>query len=132
MGACYHPDARFSDPVFPVLDAAGARAMWRMLLTSGTDLRVTFTISSEDERGGMVRWEAWYTFSRTQRPVHNVITSTFRLKDGHILVQQDRFDFWRWSRQALGTTGLLLGWSPMVRNKVRAAAAAGLRKAVQG
>jgi len=132
MGACYHPDARFSDPVFPALDAAGARAMWRMLLTSGTDLRVAFTIISEDERSGMVRWEAWYTFSRTQRPVHNVITSTFSLKDGLILVQRDRFDFWRWSRQALGTSGLLLGWSPMVRNKVRAAAARGLRKAMQG
>ena len=130
MAACYHRDARFSDPVFPVLDATGAGAMWKMLLTSGTDLRIIYTIISANESSGSVRWEAWYTFSRTKRPVHNIITSTFTLKDGLILVQQDRFDFWRWSRQALGITGLLLGWSPMVRNKVRAAAAAGLRKAM--
>lgn len=130
MGECYHADARFSDPVFPALDAIGAGAMWKMLLTSGTDLRIIYTIISANESGGLVRWEAWYTFSRTKRPVHNIITSTFTLKDGLILVQQDKFDFWRWSRQALGITGLLLGWSPMVRNKVRAAAAAGLRKAM--
>ncbi|MBX2971716.1 MAG: nuclear transport factor 2 family protein [Flavobacteriales bacterium] len=130
MGACYHEEARFSDPVFPGLDAKGARAMWRMLLTSGTDLRITYKILEENATGGKVRWEAWYTFSRTGRPVHNIITSTFSLKDGLILVQQDRFNLWKWSRQALGTTGLLLGWSPIVRGKVRSAAAAGLKKAM--
>ncbi|MBV6405223.1 MAG: nuclear transport factor 2 family protein [Flavobacteriales bacterium] len=128
MGALYHPQARFSDPVFPDLDAAPVRAMWRMLLTSGTDLRVAFTIISEDERSGLVRWEAWYTFSRTQRPVHNVITSTFMLKDGLILVQRDKFDFWRWSRQALGPTGLALGWTGLLRDRVRRQAAAALRR----
>ncbi|MDB5894551.1 MAG: snoaL-like protein, partial [Rhodoferax sp.] len=33
-----------------------------------------------------------------------------------------------WSRQALGAPGMLLGWTPMLRNKVRAQAAANLRK----
>lgn len=129
MGACYADAAHFRDPVFPHLDAAGARAMWKMLLTSGTDLRITFTITEATATRGRCRWEAWYTFSRTGRPVHNVITSTFRLQDDRIVEQRDRFSFWRWSRQALGISGLLLGWSPIVRNKVRAAAAAGLRKA---
>ena len=132
MGACYHADARFSDPVFPALDAIGVRAMWKMLLPSGTDLRIAYRVIHDDGRVGEVRWEAWYTFSRTKRPVHNVITSAFTLKDGLIWVQQDQFDFWRWNRQALGPTGLLLGWSPWVRNKVRAAAAMGLRKAMEG
>ena len=35
-------------------------------------------------------------------------------------------NFWRWSRQALGPIGMLLGWSPMVRGKVRAQAARAL------
>ncbi len=129
MGGCYHPSARFSDPVFPDLDAAGARAMWRMLLTSGSPLRITHEILEQDGTQATVRWQAWYTFSRTKRPVHNVITSHFTLKDGLILTQRDRFDFWRWSRQALGLGGLLLGWTPLVRNKVRAIAASNLRKA---
>jgi len=132
MGSCYHNAARFSDPVFPDLDAKGVRAMWKMLLSSGRELRVTFNVLEENATGGRCRWEAFYTFSKSGRPVHNIITSTFTLKDGLIVRQQDVFDFWRWSRQALGTSGLLLGWSPVVRNKVRAFAAEGLHKAMSG
>ena len=46
--------------------------------------------------------------------------------DGLILTHRDRFDFWAWSRQALGTPGLLLGWSGFLRDKVRAQAAKNL------
>ena len=49
--------------------------------------------------------------------------AAFRFRDGLIVEHRDRFDFWRWSRQALGAPGLLLGWTPMLRNKVRAQAA---------
>ena len=38
----------------------------------------------------------------------------------------DEFSFWKWSRQALGTKGLLLGWTPFVRRTVRTKARAGL------
>ena len=31
MAACYHPQASFSDPVFPDLRGAEPGAMWRML-----------------------------------------------------------------------------------------------------
>ncbi len=130
MGACYADDARFSDPVFPDLDAAGVRGMWKMLLTSGTDLRVTFKVVEESAQRGVCEWEAFYTFSRTGRKVHNIIRSEFELRDGLIVRQRDRFDFWRWSRQALGLSGVLLGWSPLVRNKVRATAAAALRRSM--
>ena len=47
---------------------------------------------------------------------------------GLITRHTDRFDFWRWSRQALGAPGLLLGWSPFLRAKVRGQAAASLRR----
>ena len=130
MGACYADDARFSDPVFPDLDAAGVRGMWKMLLTSGTDLRVTFKVVEESAHRGVGEWEAFYTFSRTGRKVHNIIRSEFELRDGLIVRQRDQFDFWRWSRQALGMSGVLLGWSPLVRNKVRATAAAALRRSM--
>jgi len=33
-----------------------------------------------------------------------------------------------WSKQALGTTGLLLGWTPFVRNKIRRTAMENLEK----
>ncbi len=131
MGACYADDAHFSDPVFPDLDVAGARAMWKMLLTSGTDLRVTFKVLEETEKRGVCEWEAFYTFSRTGRKVHNIIRSEIELRNGLIVQQRDHFNFWRWSRQALGMSGLLLGWSPVVKNKVRGTAHAGLMKSIR-
>lgn len=36
-------------------------------------------------------------------------------------------DMWRWSRMALGAPGWLLGWSPMLVNRVRGQAARGLQ-----
>lgn len=131
MGACYADDARFSDPVFRDLDANGVRAMWRMLLTNGTDLQVSYRVEAESQTTGLCQWEAQYTFSRSGRKVHNIIRSEFELRDGLIVVQRDHFDFWRWSRQALGTTGLVMGWSPLVRNKVRATAEAALKKSMR-
>jgi ketosteroid isomerase-like protein len=131
MADCYTDGARFSDPVFPDLDAHGVRAMWKMLLTSGTDLRFTFTVVEETPTQGRCVSEVFYTFGKAGRPVHNVIHSRFELRGGSILRQQDRFDFWRWSWQALGTTGLLLGWTPLLRNKVRRVMARRLAEAMQ-
>lgn len=124
MGALYHADARFSDPVFPDLDAAGVRALWRMLLSSGTDLRVTYRVNDEPT----CAWEAVYTFRTTGRPVHNRIVSRFTFRDGLILCQRDHFNFWRWARQALGPAGLWLGWTPLLRHRVRTTAATALAR----
>ena len=49
-----------------------------------------------------------------------------RFADGLIADHVDDFDFHRWARQALGTSGLLLGWTPFLRNAVRRRARAGL------
>ncbi|KGS11492.1 ketosteroid isomerase, partial [Pseudomonas coronafaciens] len=51
----------------------------------------------------------------------------FVFRDGKICEHRDHFDMWRWSRQALGVKGLLLGWTPLVRNAVRAQALKGLK-----
>ena len=119
MAACYHADVHFTDPVFD-LHGDEARAMWRMLCERGTDLRVEASgIETNGERG-RAHWEAWYTFSATGRPVHNVIDAELTLRDGLIVRHVDRFDFWRWSRQALGVPGWLLGWSGALRGKVKA------------
>lgn len=123
MARCYDKDARFSDPVFPDLRGDEPGRMWRMLGAGAKDLRVEFRVVQADDTTGTVHWEAWYTFGRTGRRVHNVIEAEFEFEEGRILRHRDSFDFWRWSRQALGPTGLLLGWSPLVRSKVRKDAA---------
>lgn len=65
--------------------------------------------------------------------VHNIIDGQFTFTpQGLIATHRDRFDFWAWSRQALGMPGLLLGWTPFLRSKVRATAAANLQKYLAG
>lgn len=126
MIACYHPQAEFSDPVFTDLKGKQVGAMWHMLIERGSDMKLIFNNVQTQGDSGSAHWEADYTFSSTKRPVHNVIDSAFTFKDGKIIRQRDRFNFWRWSQMALGTSGLLLGWSPIVQNKVRQTAMQGL------
>ena len=126
MAACYASDVKFSDPVFPDLQGARAGGMWKMLCGRAADLRVEFRDVQATDTGGSAHWDAYYTFTATGRKVVNRIDATFKFRDGLISEHRDVFDFWAWSRQALGPTGLLLGWSPMVKNKVRATAAKGL------
>jgi ketosteroid isomerase-like protein len=119
MQSLYHDDAVFSDPVFQNLNATQVRGMWEMLLNASSDLRVEFDqVKATSERGNC-HWEAWYTFSKTKRPVHNVIDASFEFCDGKILRHYDNFDLWRWSRQALGPAGLILGWAPFMQNRIR-------------
>ncbi|MBW3619201.1 MAG: nuclear transport factor 2 family protein [Actinobacteria bacterium] len=125
MQDCYAPGATFRDPVFELRGADRIGAMWKMLLAGGSDLEVEASGITSDGVTGSAHWEARYTFS-TGRRVHNVIDATFRLEDDRIALHVDRFGFWRWSRQALGAPGLLLGWSPVVRGKVQRTAARSL------
>jgi len=126
MAACYHPAITFSDEVFANLEGARAVAMWEMLCERGKDLRVEFRDVDADDSTGRAHWEAWYTFSATGRPVHNKIDARFEFRDGKIVRHHDSFGFWAWARQALGPTGWLLGWSGLVKNRVRAQAAKSL------
>jgi len=125
---CYHEDIIFNDPVFTNLKGKEAKAMWHMLISAGKDLTLLFTAVKADERIGSCKWEAFYTFSRTGRKVHNVIDAKFEFKDGKIIRHTDSFNLWKWSRMALGISGFLLGWSSVIRNKVRATAKVSLDK----
>lgn len=120
MVSCYHDDVVFEDPAFGELQAADACAMWRMLCSSGTDLTLEHDILDRTETTATTKWIAKYTFTTTGRPVTNVVTAKMRFADGKIIDHRDDFDFWKWSSQALGPPGKLLGWSPMLKSKVRA------------
>jgi ketosteroid isomerase-like protein len=126
MAACYHPAVKFSDEVFIDLEGARATGMWRMLCERGKDLKVEFRDIQADDSSGRAHWEAWYTFSATGRQVHNKIDARFEFRDGKIIRHRDTFNFWAWASQALGPTGRLLGWSGLVRNRVRSQAARNL------
>ncbi len=126
MRECYAPEATFRDPAFTLGSGTQAADMWEMLCERGKDLRLEYEILDVTDTTGKVRWEAFYTFSQTGRKVHNIIEANLELADGKIVHHIDEFDFWRWSRQALGAPGLLLGWSGFLKNKVQSAAMKGL------
>ncbi len=126
MAASYAPDASFRDPVFQELAGARIGTMWRMLCERANDLRIECGPVRATTRAAACEWQAWYTYSATGRPVHNRIAATFELRDGLIVRHDDAFDLYRWARQALGTAGLLFGWSPPVRRAIRAGAARSL------
>lgn len=127
MARLYAPGAVFTDPVFGELRGVRVGAMWRMLCErSSPDFRVEVDAIESDGEIGRCRWQAWYTFSNTGRPVHNIVEARFRFADGMIVEHRDAFDLWRWERMALGGKGLLLGWLPSVKGRVRAQAAQGL------
>ena len=132
MAACYASDATFDDEAFSLRGRRQVGGMWRMLCDAtrakGADVwRLTWRDVHADDTSGQAHWDAHYRFSATGRLVDNSVDSRFIFTpEGLIATQQDSFAFWTWSRQALGTPGLLLGWTPMLRNKVRATAAADL------
>jgi ketosteroid isomerase-like protein len=131
MAACYAPDVRFHDPAFGELRGAEAGDMWRMLTGRAEDLVVTLAEHDADDARGTAHWLADYTF-RTGNKVHNDIRAEFRFANGLIIEHEDRFSFFAWARQALGLPGLLLGWTPMLQNKVRHEARAGLDEFTEG
>ncbi|QVX14303.1 nuclear transport factor 2 family protein [Pseudomonas congelans] len=127
MTACYTDDVLFSDPAFGELRGAQVGDMWRMLTSRAKNFSVVFDQVRADDQTGSAHWVATYLFSQTGRTVVNDIQARFVFRDGKICEHRDHFDMWRWSRQALGVKGLVLGWTPLVRNAVRAQALKGLK-----
>ena len=125
MAGCYAPGARFSDPVFTDLRDEEPGAMWRMLTGRADDLEVKLAEHEAGDERGSAHWLADYTFS-TGRKVHNDIRAEFRFEHGLIAEHRDSFSFYTWARQALGPAGLALGWTPMVRGRVKREARARL------
>lgn len=119
MQSCYHTHIHFSDPVFQHLNGTQAKAMWHMLIAASTDLEIVFGDIKINGDKGECRWDANYSFSKTGRKVHNQIKASFKFQDGLIIRHEDTFDLWKWSRMALGTSGLLLGWTPFMKGKIR-------------
>lgn len=131
MASCYHEKVVFQDPVFNLHGKKEVVGMWSMLSSNVTDKgrdvwRLEFSGVSANVTHGQAHWEPRYRFSATGRMVHNIVDAEFTFKDGLIFSHHDHFDFWRWSKQALGPSGFLLGWSLLLKNKVRARAAGNL------
>ncbi|WP_269235860.1 nuclear transport factor 2 family protein [Flavobacterium flavigenum] len=129
MSECYHPNVHFIDPAFGLLKEEQVSKMWKMLLLkSKGDIKIEFSNIKADEFSGSARWVATYKFSKTNRKVVNQVSAEFLFQDGLIIKHTDNFDVWKWSKQAFGITGYLLGWTGFFQNKVREQALLSLKK----
>mgnify|MGYP002641097371 CR=1 FL=1 len=126
MAACYHAEASFGDPVFTNLQGEQIGMMWKMLCLQAKTLTIEAKNIQANDKTGSADWTAIYAFGKTKRRVHNKIQARFVFKEGKIIEHTDVFDFWKWSRMALGPMGLLLGWNPVVRVNVQRQAMANL------
>ncbi len=122
MVSCYHENIVFEDPAFGILKSDHAKNMWRMLCESqkGKDFKITYSNIDANNLKGTAHWEAFYTFNRTGRKVHNIIIASFEFKDGKIIKHIDDFDLYKWSKQALGFKGLILGNTKFFKKQLNA------------
>ncbi|MEO5683165.1 MAG: nuclear transport factor 2 family protein [Chitinophagaceae bacterium] len=133
MQDCYSEEPVFSDPAFGLLQGREVKAMWEMLCKNATNFSLSFSnIRLLDEEYATCDWIATYTFSKTGRNVINIVKAHMRIQDGKITEHTDKFDMWKWSRQALGMPGLLLGWSNFIQGKVNKNARKSLEKFMAG
>ncbi len=130
MCSCYHEEATFEDPAFGKLNSEQAKSMWKMLISSqkGKEFIVTYSDIEASDSSGTAKWEAKYNFSKTGRPVHNKIESSFEFKDGLIIKHVDQFNLHSWAKQALGGSGAILGWTGFFKKKLQAQTNSLLRK----
>jgi len=119
MQSCYSSNAVFSDPVFGLLEGEEVGAMWQMLCSNAKNFSLQFfNLQTLDEEYATCEWVANYTFSASGRPVVNKVKAHMRIQNGLIIEHTDAFNLWRWSRQALGLPGILLGWSQFMQGRI--------------
>lgn len=120
MNSCYSDDIVFFDPVFGLLNGDEAKKMWEMLCKRATDLQISFgNIIHLDDAYSTCDWVATYTFAQTGKKVVNRIRANMKFADGKIIEHSDAFSLHRWSAQALGFSGWLLGWNRFFQQKIK-------------
>jgi len=90
-----------------------------MFCINGKDLQLTFSNVISDENSGSAEWIATYTFSKLTKKVRNKIKTKFVFENGKIIKYNDSFSYYKWSFQALSMAGILLSWTPFLKNKVK-------------
>lgn len=120
MVACYQPNAEFEDPGFGKLVGEEVFWMWRMLCANAKEFNLTFEVLEQNDAFARIHWEVQYTFSRTNRKVHNCIDASMDLENGLIKRHIDVFPLRTWAAQALGWQGRLLGGTGFFKKKLQA------------
>lgn len=120
MVSHYHPEIEFEDPAFGKLKGEEVKNMWRMLVKrSKGELWIIFSHIKVKGEKGSAKWIAVYPFGPQKRKITNHIQAQFEFKDGKIIYHRDRFSLWKWSGQAFGWKGWLLGWTSIFKKQLQ-------------
>ena len=110
MLSYYHKDIIYDDIGFGKQKGENAKAVWYFLLGKvDKNAVITFSNIQITKNKGQVNWTTKYTFGK--RKIINQVTATFHFKDGKIIYHKDDYSLWKWSQQAFGIVGYLIGWS---------------------
>jgi len=132
MNACYSDDVVFYDPAFELLQGKQVNAMWEMLCQNARDFSLSFH-NVKDLGDGYYNcdWTAHYTFSKTGRKVVNNVKSHMKIETNKIIEHSDAFSLHKWSTQAMGFLGWLLGWNSFFQRKIKNTAKRNLLKFIE-
>jgi len=128
MSECYHPNITFYDPIFGLLKGENVSQMWKMLIEHNKGgIKIDTSNIKAGEHIGSVQWTASYSYSKANRKVINSIQAQFYFQNGLIIKHMDHYDVWKWSKQALGITGVLFGWTGYMQKKIQEKAISSLK-----
>lgn len=128
----YHKDIVFQDPVFGRLEGDKAFKMWEMLLSKKKDdTKISFDNIQASSEKAQANWVAEYYYGESKRKVINKVSANFKFKDGKIIEHIDTFDLWKWTQQALGILGYLIGWTPFMKSKIQKTTNENLNKFIE-
>lgn len=132
MNSCYSDDIVFYDPAFELLRGDEVKYMWEMLCKNAKDFSLNFdNISARGDAYYTCNWVATYSFSKTGRKVVNVVKAHMRIENGMIIEHSDAFSLHKWSSQALGLMGQLLGWNSFFQRRIKNKAKRNLLKFIE-
>lgn len=133
MNKCYADDIVFFDPVFELLRGDEVRCMWDMLCRNAKDFFLTFSnIKDEGDNYYTCDWIATYTFSANGRKVVNNVRANMKIENGKIIEHSDAFSLHKWTAQALGFSGWLLGWNSLYQRQIKNKAKSRLLEYMEG
>lgn len=120
MLECYHKDIVFQDAVFGKLEGERAFKMWEMLLSKKKqNTIITFNNVEATAEKGKANWVVKYEYGAKKRKVINKVQANFKFKDSKIIEHLDDFNLWKWTQQAIGPAGYLMGWTTYMKNKIQ-------------
>ena len=132
MVSFYHEKAHFEDPIFGKLNAQQVANMWRMLIAR-RDKNTQITHKITGVNGGIIKvnWIAQYNYGPKKRKVVNHVSAQLKIVDGRIMEHTDHFDLWKWTQQAFGLPGYLLGWSSFMKMKIKGKVSLALKEFIE-